>query len=120
MNKYLEKIALFGFSNSEKRSKIYAKHYIATNNLYAKHASAELDSINKRHSTLETTKHRKAYVNDLETTMKSHKALHSEYEPIHTKFKAGIEKVGGSDKNWHMDDFIHMTANSHRAGFDIK
>ena len=108
MNKYLEKIALFGFSKEEKQNKAATRLYMDTNNHFADHINPRYAAINAG-TDIDATKDQQGYLDYLKKTVKKEAALYDSYKPIYEKHKAKLKELGvdlPSDYKTFMDDFI--------------
>lgn len=113
-NKYLTKVALFGFHKNNKQNpqsvqqQLKLTHYNDTWALHDKHLIADIGEINKKFPT-EGATHKDAlsYVSHVKAHMRSHKALHEDYEALHAKFSNDMAKAGYKGAAPKYMDIVH-------------
>lgn len=113
MNKYLEKIAIFGFSKAEKIQKASSDFGIATYNTYADSFNKRIKGINDSYRNKEG-KHdfsdNPHYVAHVVKSMHGDKELFEKYRKLHKDHSAKLNALGAGgvatnpDKDMH--DFI--------------
>lgn len=119
MNKYLTKVALFGFSTKEKLEKLHTQHFINTHNLYAEHFNKHISDINKdwddKHPDLKNkvipTDKMEEYRNHVADSMESKDkmdSLKSKYSEIESKYADNLQKLGANPpQKDYLDIYVH-------------
>ena len=100
MNKYIEKIAIFGFSREEKINKAHTKYYIDTTNSFADHMNPEYEKLNKQYGHLVSSgdpKQFKQYISNVKQFALSHKKLRQDFNNIHSEYMKKLKDFSAED-----------------------
>lgn len=107
MNKYLEKVAFFGFSKEEKRSKFGMQLYVALFNHVGAHGNdilREMHADPKNESLTGKEFNRKYFA-----ALEKYKPLRDEFKPIYNDFVDRAKKLGADiepDHNKALDRYL--------------
>jgi polyhydroxyalkanoate synthesis regulator phasin len=114
MNKYLEKIALFGFSKEEKIRNLKKDHQVNVYNHYADHFNRVISNLNDEFEY--DGDNGKEYVDHLVKNMKGNKKMYDSYKSIHAKTANKLKEHGVmmADHNTDMDDMVESMGQSYR------
>jgi hypothetical protein len=116
MNKYLEKIALFGFSDKEKIDSLSKRFHMDTWNHYSDSINKNIKGINDGYKGEVGQK----YYDHVVKAMRSDKDMYESYKPIHAKYVAGMKKhhkkydTTKMDHKVSMDSFVDQMAKNYK------
>jgi hypothetical protein len=95
MNKYLEKIAIFGFSKEEKQRKAGLNYYLEGHNSVLTHVNNEIQKVNEKWKGIKINKDNvDNYVEDFKSNIHhNHPGIKAAFHPIYEKHYKKLKEL---------------------------